>query len=334
MTEVGWAIISTGRHPEARMAPAINKARNSRLVAVMSRDLERARAFAARHGAPRAYDSLEAVLSDPDVQAVYIASPNYLHAEQTLAAVRAGKHVLVEKPMALTVEDGRRMVAAARQAGVKLGVAFHCRHHPAHREARQVVRSGALGEIVYATASWSALAPGPRPEWWSRPEQVGGGAIMGTGVHVFDLLRFVLGREVVEVFAYQDSPPIETTDSVLFKFEDGSTAHVVCSRKVAYPNNDLNIYGLAGRIRSVDTISTDLKGSLEVTTAAGSTVRSFEADDPPRAMYVGLVEDFARAVLEGCEPAATGEDGLKVIELTLAVFESNRTGRAVPVGRA
>lgn len=333
MAEVGWAIISTGRHPDARMAPAINKARNSRLVAVMSRDLERAKAFAARHGARRAYDSLEAVLADPDVQAVYIASPNYLHAEQTVAAVRAGKHVLCEKPMALTIEDGQRMVAAAREAGVKLGVAFHCRHHPAHREARDVVRSGALGEIVYTTAAWAALALGPRPEWWSKPEQVGGGAIMGTGVHVLDLLRFVLGREVVEVFAYQDSPPIELTDSVLLKFEDGSTAHVLCSRKVAYPNNDLNVYGTAGRVRSVGTVGTDLQGTLEVTTAAGTVTRAFEADDPPRAMYVGLVEDFARAVLEGGEPAATGEDGLKVIELTLAVFESNRTGRAVRVGK-
>ncbi len=334
MNQLGWAIISTGRHPDARMAPAINKARNGRLVAVMSRDLDRAKAFAARHGALRAYDSLEAVLADPDVQAVYIASPNHLHAEQTIAAVRAGKHVLCEKPMALTVEDGRRMVEAARAAGVKLGVAFHCRHHPAHRRAREVVRSGGLGEIVYATAYWSALALGPRPEWWSKPEQVGGGAIMGTGVHVLDLLRFVLGREVVEVFAYQDSPPIEFTDSILLRFEDGSTAHVVCSRKVAYPNNDLSIYGMAGRVRACDTISTDLKGSLEVVTGAGTTTETFEAEDPARAMYVGLVEDFARAVLEGGEPTATGEDGLKNIEITLAVFEANRTGRAVQVGRS
>ncbi len=334
MTEVGWAIISTGRHPDARMAPAINKARNSRLVAVVSRDLERAKAFAARHGARRAYDSLESALADPEVQAVYIASPNYLHAEQTIAAVRAGKHVLCEKPMALTVEDGRRMVEAARAAGVKLGVAFHCRHHPAHRRAREVVASGGLGEVVYATACWSALALGPRPDWWSRPEQVGGGAIMGTGVHVLDLLRFVLGREVVEVFAYQDSPPIEVTDSILLKFDDSSTAHVVCSRKVAYPNNDLNIYGMGGRVRSMGTIGTDLQGALEVVTAAGAATETFEAEDPARALYVGLVEDFARAVLEGGEPAATGEDGLKNIEITLAVFESNRTGRAVPVGRA
>ncbi|MER3397302.1 MAG: fructose reductase [Chloroflexota bacterium] len=333
MTQLGWAIISTGRHPDARMAPAINRARNSRLVAVMSRDLDRAKAFAARHGALRAYDSLEAVLADPDVQAVYIASPNHLHAEQTIAAVQAGKHVLCEKPMALTVEDGRRMVEAARAAGVKLGVAFHCRHHPAHRWAREVVGSGGLGEIVYATACWSALALGPRPEWWSKPEQVGGGAIMGTGVHVLDLLRFVLGREVVEVFAYQDSPPIEFTDSILLRFDDGSTAHVVCSRKVAYPNNDLNIYGVAGRVRAYDTISTDLKGSLEVVTGAGTTSETFEAEDPARALYVGLVEDFARAVLDGGEPAATGEDGLKNIEVTLAVFEANRTGRAVRVGR-
>ena len=123
---IGWGIVSTGRHPDTKMAPAINEADGASLAAVMSRDMGRAEAFAQKHGSASACDDLDALLRDPAVDVVYIASPNALHAEQTVRAAQAGKHVLVEKPMALSVDDAQRMIDACDMAGVRLGVGFTC----------------------------------------------------------------------------------------------------------------------------------------------------------------------------------------------------------------
>jgi len=165
---VGWAVVSTGRHPDQKMAPAINAAHNAEIVAVVSRDLARAQAFAAKHHAAAAYDDFESMLRDPRVDVVYLASPNFLHAEQTLKAAQAGKHVLCEKPMALTVEECQRMVEMCQRQKVSLGVGFHLRHHPGHQRLRQAVRDGVLGTVALAQAQWGygnrgLDKPRPRP---------------------------------------------------------------------------------------------------------------------------------------------------------------------------
>ena len=136
---IGWAIISAGDFAESRGAPAINQAQGAELVAVTSRDRGRGEAFAQRHGAETAYTSVEDVLNDSRVDAVYITSPNHLHSLHTAMAANAGKHVLVEKPMSLAVPEGVEMMRVCRQRGVKLGVGFHLRHHPGHIEARRLV---------------------------------------------------------------------------------------------------------------------------------------------------------------------------------------------------
>jgi 1,5-anhydro-D-fructose reductase (1,5-anhydro-D-mannitol-forming) len=202
---LGWAIITTGLHADVKIAPALNATPDAELVAVYSRDQGRAEAFAQKHGAKAAYSDLEALLRDPRVGAVFIASPNALHATQTLAAARAGKHVLVEKPMATTLDDAVAMVRACRKAGVKLGVGYHLRQHPGQRAAQRLIAEGVLGTVALAQGQWGfgvrgQNGPPPRTglrQWWDDPELIGGAStMMGTGVHVIDLLRFVLGQEV------------------------------------------------------------------------------------------------------------------------------------------
>src|SRR5579883_3106463 len=134
---LGWAILGTGRFAASRAAPALNKVLENRAVAVISRDLGRAQEFAADHGIPAAYDDLNAALSDRRIDAVWVTSPHALHREHVLACARAGRHVLCEKPLATTVADARRMVIACEQAGVRLGIGFHLRHHPLHVEAQR-----------------------------------------------------------------------------------------------------------------------------------------------------------------------------------------------------
>src|SRR5713101_529841 len=218
---VGWALVSTGRHADTFLAPAIGLAKDTHLVAVYSREQEHADAFAAKHGAQVAYTSFEALLADARVEVVCIASPNFLHAPYTMRAAQAGKHVLVEKPMAVRVDEAVEMVRTCRAHGVKLGVGFHPRHHPGHQEARRLIGERVLGTITLVQAQMGGAWPRGRPEisfevfqearsgqrsvWWGQPEGVGGAwAMMAGGVHCVDLLRFLLGQDVVEVAALTD----------------------------------------------------------------------------------------------------------------------------------
>ncbi len=128
---VRWGIISTGRHPDLKVVPAVKLAEDTEIVAAYSREIQRARDFAERHEIPDAHDSLDGLLGNPDIDAVFVSSPNSLHAEHTVKAAEAGKHVLVEKPMAVSGNEAQSMVAICRERGVRLGVGFHLRHHTA-----------------------------------------------------------------------------------------------------------------------------------------------------------------------------------------------------------
>ena len=165
---LGWGIIGIGSHADLKVAPAMKLTEEARLVAVHSRDQGRADAFAESHEADAAYSDLDSLLSDSRIDAVFIASPNFLHAPQTIRAAAAGKHVLAEKPMANTVTDSAAMVSACRDHRVKLGMGFELRFHPAHLWARQVIDGGAIGRIRLAAASRNT-APAPACASGGRP---------------------------------------------------------------------------------------------------------------------------------------------------------------------
>ncbi|MDA1036294.1 MAG: Gfo/Idh/MocA family oxidoreductase [Chloroflexi bacterium] len=338
---LGWAIVSTGRHPDTKMAPAINTASDSTIAAVVSRNIGRATAFADKHGAKAAYDDVDAMLRDPAVDVVYVASPNGLHVEHTLKAATAGKHVLVEKPMALSVDDCQRMIEACDNAGVKLGVGFHLRTHPGHRRVRDLVASGGVGKLSLTTANWGrgtrgVITPPPRAAlqaWWDDPTMVGAGAFMATGVHCMDLMRFVTGREVTEVVALNDASaesPLEELLTLSARFDDGSLGTIMTGRRTPdYQGNDVMVYGSEGRAGVRDSIDMVLCGSLDVATEALTTNETFETD--PIALYTWQVDAFNDAVERDVEPAASGLDGLRAAQVTLAMVESARTGRRVAI---
>lgn len=338
----GWGIVSTGRHPDAKMAPAINAASGAALAAAVSRDLGRAQSFAAKHGAPRAYDDLDAMLRDPTVDVVYIASPNALHAEQTIRAAQAGKHVLVEKPMALSADDARRMIEACARANVRLGVGFHLRAHEGHRRLRALVADGALGGVAFAEANWGRgvrgqESPPPRgglQAWWDDPALIGAGAFMATGVHCADLLRFVLADEAAEVSAVSDAAlgkPLEELLALTLRFRGGAIATIMTGRRTPdYERNDIVVYGTLGRAGVHASVDMNQAGALAVRTDALSLDEPYAPD--PVALYTRQVEAFGAAVESGGEPLATGEDGLRAVEIAQAMIESARDGRRVALG--
>ncbi|MBI3965117.1 MAG: Gfo/Idh/MocA family oxidoreductase [Chloroflexi bacterium] len=322
---VGWAFIGTGRHTTGRMMRAITEAEGAELVAVQSRDLARAQTLAAAAaGGCRAYDSYDDVLRDDRVEAIYLATPNSLHASQTLAAAAAGKHVLCEKPMALSVPDAQSMVEACDRAGVQLGVGFHMRAVPAHVEARQLIAEGAAGPVELI----QVLMAGPRyqrPDWYT-PEMAGAFAMMARGVHVLDLLRFISGQEIVEVSALTDGQtseqPLEEMALGLARFENGALASFGCGMKIPVSRNDVEVFCANGRISCVGSVDVNGKGDLVVDDGTSAQSREFSYRFP----YTVELEVFSRAVHGHGEPLATGRDGLRVVEVTTAYLDSAWTG--------
>lgn len=337
-----WAIVSTGQHADTKIAPAMALTPQTELVAVYSRDRARAEAFAQRHGAQAAYDTMRDLLRDDRIDAVFVNSPNALHADVTLQAAQAGKHVLTEKPMATTLNDAVAMVRGCRDAGVKLGVGFHLRQHPVHREARRLLAQGVIGQVALAQGQWGfgvrgEVTPPPREglrQWWDEPEMIGwASTMMGTGVHVVDTLRFLLGQEVTEVAAITDGQrpqqPLEQLVAMSLRFEAGVIATVCCGRRLPDSHHDVVLYGSEGRISGLDTLGEGRQGSLQVMSETVNKTASINAN--LLANYVDELTDFQQAIRDDREPAASGLDGLRVVQVTLAMIASARDKRTVSI---
>jgi len=330
---IGWAMIGTGR-VHRWMAPAIKAAEDTRLVAVLSRDRAKAAAFAEKQGIPEAYDSLDDLLGHPEVDAVYIASPNGLHARQTIMAAEAGKHVLCEKPMAPTTDECRSMIEACQKHGVKLGIALQFRQHPAHLKMREITASGELGRMVFANAQVE-IPPIPTPGWYYDPVMAGGGVMYMSGVHRLDLLRFILGCEVEEVSAFigDQTPerPFEDMVVAMLRFDTGAYGTVHFSLNIPHGTNNLEVHGSQASLFGLDTTSQwwgGGGGELVLKKEAATVKYEFKKTD----LYKDEIEDFNRCIREGGEPMATGIDGLRAAEISIAMFESGRQGKNIRIG--
>ena len=324
---LGWGIIGLGRIAGSQIAPAITASGNSTLVSVVSRDRARAEEFARAHGAATALDDYAKMLADPAVDAVYIATPNALHAGQVIAAARAGKHVLCDKPLAVTVEDARQCVGECRSAGVRLGITFQTRFHDGLADAAQLVRDGGIGKVIVAEVTMSGGRNLPRG-WRTDPDLAGLGTINNIGVHAFDLLRYLVGAEVTEVVALTDSEPgyrIDTTATVLLRFANGAIAYVNANQSTPHARDDIVLYGSEGRVLGSNLSRPGRDGTLSFITSAGERVVPASSRDA----YQRVVDSFAQAVLDDRDPSPSGEDGLRSVELTTAIADAIRDRRVV-----
>ena len=332
-----WGIIGLGDIAERNFTPALALAEDSELVSVLSRSREKAQDFAKKHGVPRAFDTLEGMLADPQLDAVYIASPNGLHAEQTIAAARAGKHVLCDKPMTLSVEDGERMIRACEDHKVRLGVAFRNRYHQAHIDARRHAISGALGELQMAKAQ--LFVGGVRGHWkgWRVDPLLGGsGSIVGQAVHPVDLLRVILDSEVESVCCVTDeNPPARPVDEMTFTiltFKNGCHGVVSSGALVPHSDNDVVIHGSKARVFCKGTLGTPKPGKPQEASiegdVAGLSVRC-PADDTAQSRTARLIEDFNRHIPHGSETAVSAQNGLQMVRIANAMLESSRLGKTI-----
>lgn len=329
----GWGLVGLGIHAERYVAPAMRSSSTGALVAVCGRDLERTRAFAHRHGALAAYDSLAALLDNPSVQGVFICTPNYVHLEQVVASAAAGKAVLCEKPLAESATSASTIVEACRVRPTPLGVGFHLRHNPAHLHLQELVCSGGIGslefiEVEYLHVSSGDHQPGAIANWRSDPALAGGRGFVGTGVHAVDLLRFLTGEEVQGVVAAADAgwdaTGSERTVQATFRLSSGAVG-VVRAGRTPYPVNGITIYGSAGAIRATGSVGNRGGGMIQLWGASGRTVREFPTVD----VYERELDAFVAGVSAGTEPNASGYDGLRAAEITEAVYKSMQSRQTV-----
>jgi len=325
MSELRWGILSTADIARAKVIPGIRRADRCRIVAIASRDLGRAQAAAAEAGIPTVHGSYEALLADPDVDAVYIPLPNHLHAEWTIAAARAGKHVLCEKPLAMTAADAERMVAAAETAGVRLMEAFMYRLHPSWVAVLELVRSGRIGRLV-AVQSWFSYYNDDAANI-RNIRAAGGGALFDIGCYNVNLSRLLFGGEPDRVEASIARDPASGVDvltSGLLEFPGGGIATFTCAIR-AEDDQRVHVYGTEGRI-SVGipfNIPPDRPTHVYVTHGGEPPVDpaterlTFDAADP----YTVEAARFAAAILDGTPtpvPPADAVANLRVIERLFA----------------
>lgn len=324
---LGWAFCGTGHVADKCIGPEVGRQPDSRVAAAFDVDLERARGFAQRHGG-RFYDDFDRMLEDPDIDIVYIASPNAIHARQAVAAFKAGKHVLCEKPMALSMDDGREMVSAARSAGRLLGVGFHFRHKPSNVLARKLISDGQLGRVFFAEAErGSSKDAVPHNTWRQRPELAGGGSIFNQGLHPIDTLRFVTGRNILSVSAKVDRTPIDDVFAAVLTMEEGLIATVMSHQLFPDTRPEYVVMGEEGWIKGVGAPFREPNDSIELYQKSGKTVFPGGGKSP----YWYEVDDLANAVLGRAPLSGDGEDGLQAIAVVEAIYRSIKENRTVEV---
>ncbi len=339
---IRWALLGPGRHAERSVLAQMKNAAGTTLVAVMSRDRARGEAFARKHGIAKVHTSLDGVLRDHDVDALYDATPDGLHAQHAIAAAAAGKHVLVEKPLALSVQEGEAAIAACRRHGVKLGVVFNQRHEPAHQEARRMVLGGAIGAVVLAHVQIplrSAL-PAPPPAaagWRTDPAMRAGGIMVSIGDHAHDTLAYIVGQDIEEVTAFTDATRAsalnERAAGMLVKLSQGAIGYAAASFRTPFARRPFEIHGTTGSLIIENTYAyltgadDDPQPKLTIISETGSSVRRFAAAECFRLE----IEQFNRAIEGQGEAMTTPEEGLRALAVGEALYESVRSGRVAKV---
>jgi len=323
-----WGILSTANIARRKVVPGMRSASRCEVVAVGSRDLEAAEGFAAELGIARAHGSYEALLADPDVDAVYIPLPNHLHREWTLAAARAGKHVLCEKPIALSAADAEQMVEACEGAGVRLMEAFMYRLHPSWLGVRSLVAAGRIGRLQSVQSWFSYYNDDPRNI--RNIAEAGGGALLDIGCYSINLSRMLFGAEPERVEAAILRDPdseVDVLTSGLLTFPGGGTATFTCSTR-SESDQRVHIYGTEGRI-SIGipfNIPPDRETSIFLTHGGNPPVapNTEEIRYPVADPYAVQADAFAGAVLDGTPTPTPPADAVANMRVIERVFEAAR----------
>jgi predicted dehydrogenase len=315
MRKIRWGVLGVAKIATTKVIPAMQLAGNVEIAAIASRDLSKARAAAAQLSIGKAFGSYEELLADASIDAIYNPLPNHLHVPWSIRAAEAGKHVLCEKPIGLSVGETRDLIAARDKARVKIGEAFMARTHPQWLRAAEIVRSGRIGELRVVSGYFSYFNRDSKNV--RNMAEIGGGAIMDIGCYPITLSRMIFAAEPVRVSAFLDRDPEFKTDrlaSVILEYPKGH-ASFTCSTQLV-PYQKMHIFGTTGRIEI--EIPFNAPPDKPTRIFVNEEVEEFPVCD----QYTIQGELFSRAILANTEVPVPLEDALKNMAVIEAIFKS------------
>lgn len=332
--KLGYAIVGLGGYGLGVIIPQFANCTQSRLAAVVSGDPAKARRVAAEHGLPDSavysYATFDTIRDNPDIDIVYVCLPNAMHADYTIRAARAGKHVMCEKPMAVSVAECEAMIAACKQAGRKLMIGYRCHFEPTNVAAMRLARAGAAGRTRYVRSEHGFVQRDPL-KWRLRKAMSGGGSLMDMGIYSLQAARYMTGEEPVAVTAREStdrSDPRfrEVEDIIDWTLEFPSGAIASCQSMYSANQNHILLMGDRGRIELEP--ATRYAGNRLWTGADGRE----QAVTPPAlgtTQFAGQLDHLADCIRTGREPIVSGEEGLRDMRIVEAIYRSVREGRTI-----
>lgn len=330
---IRWGVLGVAGIATKKVIPGMKKARLCDVVGIASRDRGKAQSAADSLGIPKAFGSYEDLLADPDIDAIYNPLPNHLHVPWSIRAAEAGKHVLCEKPIALTAEEARGLIEARDEYRVKIGEAFMVRTHPQWLRARDLVREGYIGELRSIVSVFSYF--NRDPENIRNILDYGGGGLMDIGCYPTTMSRFLFGREPVRALGLVERDPAMKTDhlaSAILDFAPGD-AIFTCSTQLV-PFQRMQIMGTKGRIdmEIPYNIPPDRPSRIFIDDGSQLGGLSARVEEFATADQYALQGDaFSKAILEGSEVPVPLEDAVANMNVIEAIFRSEKSGRWEPV---
>lgn len=325
MKKLRWGLIGCGDIARKRIAPALVDLPTCELVAVSRANFDKAESFAREFGAKRWYRDWQELVADEEVDAVYIATPVYLHAAQTVATAEAGKHVLCEKPMAMSTLECDKMIEACEANRVKLGIAYYRNHYLVIDRIKEILSKGELGQAVIAQVnafeSFQPESAHPR-RWLIERDLSGGGPMMDFGCHRIEVLINLFGH-VKEIKSLVGNilfdREVEDTATALLQFEDGPQGTLTVTHAAFEQQDTLDIFCSSGSIH----VASLNKGEMRVKTSTGERIE----DHPPHAnLHQPLIADFVEAVLNDRAPKVDGQRGREVARINEEIYRNDERG--------
>ncbi|MDB4881823.1 MAG: gfo 4 [Gemmatimonadetes bacterium] len=326
---LGFALVGLGSLSTNQIAPALQKTKNCKLAAIVTGTPAKAARWKAQYGIPDRsiynYETMSRMADNPDIDVVYVVTPNALHAEHTIKAAKAGKHVLCEKPMEVSSEKCQAMIAACKAAGRQLAVGYRCRFEPHHREVERIAREKELGEVRIIETGFG-FSIGDPTQWRLKRALAGGGPLMDVGIYSLQSAEMIAGQYPIAVSAMESK-----TDPVKFKdVEETMTFELKFANNIsAYCTTTYKVNGINRTTAFAE------RGSFGLTPAFNyDGIRGWRSDSKPLSFdapdqFATEMDDFANCIMTGKPTSVPGEMGLRDVRTMMAIYESARTGRTI-----
>jgi predicted dehydrogenase len=327
--KLGFALVGLGNLSSGQLAPALQRTRYCRLAAIITGTPAKIPVWKERYNIPDrnvySYDTMEQMADNPDIDVVYVVTPNGLHGEHTIKAAKAGKHVFCEKPMEVSVERCEQMIAAVKKAGRMLSVGYRCQYDPNHIECRRLAMEKVFGELKSIEAGFSR--PITATEWRVKKALAGGGPLMDVGIYALQTCRFVSGREPLEVNA--KFGPItdpakfsEVEESVEWEMTFPGGLKTKC--RTNYERNDAKDFTV-----TAEKGTFGLNPAYNYNSSRGTRSDGQAIDLPAVNQFAAEMDDFAQCIQSNKPSKVSGEEGLRDVKIMMAIYESARIGKPV-----